>query len=101
MLFNPRKEIKQKAHLARVQSSRWISSTLGLVGLPLAAGTAGIGIMALTSKLIEMNSESAKVKNRILKVSLDLDDERQADFDAKVMNMKHLEVACEEVSVTG
>lgn len=70
--------------LTGAKAAGGIASALGLVGLPLAAGAAGIGLMALTAKIIQMNSESAKVQNRIMKVSLDLDDQSQADFDAKV-----------------
>lgn len=70
--------------LTGAKAAGGISSALGLVGLPLAAGAAGIGLMALTAKIIQMNSESAKVNDRIMKVSLDLDDQSQADFDAKV-----------------
>lgn len=70
--------------LTGAKAAGGIASALGLVGLPLAAGAAGIGLLALTTKIIQMNSESAKVKDRIMKVSLDLDDQSQADFDAKV-----------------
>ncbi len=65
-----------------------LSSALGLVGIPLAAGAAGIALLSLVSKYAELNSAEGKLKNRIVKVSLDLDDQSKADFDAKVNTVK-------------
>lgn len=61
-----------------------LSGALGLVGLPLAAGAAGLAIFSLISKIAEANSDQAKLKNRIISVGIELDDNSKADFDAKV-----------------
>ncbi|MDD3212076.1 MAG: phage tail tape measure protein [Eubacteriales bacterium] len=73
--------------IGNIKKAGGIAGSLGLVGLPLAAGAAAIGVAALTSKIIMMNSESAKVDKRVASVSLEMDEQSKADFAAKVSDI--------------
>ncbi len=61
-----------------------LAKAIGLVGLPLAAGAASIALLGLTGKVRELNVEGAGIKDRLMNVSIGLDDQSKADFDSKV-----------------
>lgn len=70
--------------MTAVKAAGGISGTLGLIGIPLLAGAGAIAISTVIGKIVEMNSESAKITDRVMNIKLNLDDQSQADFDAKV-----------------
>lgn len=61
-----------------------LARAIGLVGVPLAAGAASIALLALTGDAEELNTEGDKIKDRLMNVSIELDEQSKADFDAKV-----------------
>jgi len=67
-----------------VSKAGGLAKAIGLAGLPLAAGAAGIALIGLADKFAETFSEEGKLNRRILNVDIALDDQSKADFDSKV-----------------
>ena len=70
--------------ISRIGKTGGLMKAIGLAGLPLAAGAAGIALIGLADQFAKTFSEEGKLRQRVVNVGIALDDSSKADFDAKV-----------------